>query len=156
VSPATEQASEAVDVYLPDHVFYDFWTGQRLKGTTSAVHVMGVGWADIPIHIHGNFIIPMRVHRGMTTSESRSQNSTRVVAPGLCGTACGKLYLDDGISLDISSAQPEIVFTWDGAKLEATGTFGYDTNVVVESVKVLGAGGRKKTGAWSLGSAVSI
>lgn len=156
VSPVTEQGSEAVDLYLPDDVFYDFWTGERIKGTASAVFVKGVGLGDIPVHIRGGSILPMRVRGGMTTSEVRSQNFTLVVAPGMCDTARGELYLDDGISLDVGNVKSEIVFSWDGGRLEATGTFGYNTDVFIESVKILGPGSRTNTGSWSLGSAFSI
>jgi len=92
----------------------------------------------------------------MTTSEVRSQNFTLVVAPGMCDTARGELYLDDGISLDVGNVKSEIVFSWDGGRLEATGTFGYNTDVFIESVKILGPGSRTNTGSWSLGSAFSI
>jgi alpha-glucosidase len=96
----------------------------------------------------------MRVKSANTTAELRRQNFVVTVAPGADGTAKGELYLDDGESLDVGSNKSEISFSWDGHALRAVGTFGYDTDVVLERVVLLGEGGsRTQEGPWVLSKA---
>ncbi|KAK4131303.1 glycoside hydrolase family 31 protein [Trichocladium antarcticum] len=154
VSPVVEDESQRVEFYLPQDVWYDFWTGEMVRGGVKVVD--GVGWGDIPVHIRGGSIVPMRVRSANTTAETRRENFAITVAPGMDGTARGELYLDDGESRDVGSNKSMIRFAWDGESFVANGTFGYRTHVVVESVLVLGqAGGKGKThrGPWGLNEA---
>ncbi|KAK1757123.1 glycosyl hydrolases family 31-domain-containing protein [Echria macrotheca] len=148
VSPVVDDEATGVDIYLPNDVFYDFWTGDRVRGQGGVVRKENVDWTEIPVHFRGGYIVPMRTRSANTTTDVRNQDFTIVVAPGLDGKATGSLYLDDGVSLD--SAKSEIVFSWDGKKFEASGTFGYATDVVVESVRILGDTSTTKTGPWGL------
>jgi alpha-glucosidase len=135
-------------------VWYDFWTGERVVSKGEVKTVNGVGWGDIPVHIRGGSIIPMRVKSANTTAELRKQNFVITIAPGPDGTAKGELYLDDGESLDVGNNKSEISFSWDGHALEAAGIFGYDTDVVVERVVLLGASdSRTQEGPWMLSKA---
>jgi alpha-glucosidase len=151
VSPVVEDYAERVIFYLPRDVWYDFWTGERLVSGGEAKTVEGVGWGDIPVHIRGGSIVAMRVMSANTTAELRRQNFVITVAPGVDGLARGELYLDDGQSLDIGDRKSEVTFMWDGRAFTANGSFGYDTDVVVERVVVLGDGGSKtQEGPWGL------
>ncbi|KAL2021900.1 hypothetical protein VTK56DRAFT_6495 [Thermocarpiscus australiensis] len=152
VSPVVDDEAQSVTFYLPEDVFYDFWTGEKVVGTGAATTVDGVAWTDIPVHVRGGTVVPMRVKSANTTAELRGQNFVVTVAPGKDGTARGELYLDDGESLDVGSRKSEISFTWDGSAFEANGTFGYDTDVVVEKVVVLGGenGSVTRDGPWGL------
>ncbi|KXX77726.1 putative alpha/beta-glucosidase agdC [Madurella mycetomatis] len=154
VSPVVEDDSQKVHFYLPKDVFYDFWTGEKVEGMGEMMTVDGLGWTDIPVHVRGGTIVPMRVKSANTTAELRRQNFEIMVAPGADGKAKGQLYLDDGESLDVSGRNSVISFTWDGNEFEASGTFGYDTEVVVERVVVLG--GETKEGPWGLREAFSF
>ncbi|KAK6950826.1 hypothetical protein Daesc_007353 [Daldinia eschscholtzii] len=138
VSPVTEDYAESVTYYLPDDIFYDFWTLETVRGKGETVTRDNVGWTDIPVHIRGGTVVPLRTESANTTTALREKNFQIVVAPGLDGKAKGSLYLDDGDSLDVGDAKSDISFTWDGTTLKADGTFGYSTDVVVESVMVLG------------------
>ncbi|KAK3314350.1 glycoside hydrolase family 31 protein [Apodospora peruviana] len=152
VSPVVDDDSSSVLFYLPEgEVFYDFWTFEKVVGT-GLTQRDEVGWTDIPVHIRGSTIVPMRTESGMTTAEVRGKNFTIVVAPGKDGKARGMLYLDDGESLDVGDKKSEISFTWDGKAFKAEGTFGYETDVVVESVVILGGedGPKTRTGPWEL------
>ncbi|KAK4150243.1 glycosyl hydrolases family 31-domain-containing protein [Chaetomidium leptoderma] len=151
VSPVVDDDSQTVSYYLPKDVWYDFWTGERVVSKGEIKTVEGVGWGDIPVHIKGGSILPMRVKSANTTAELRTQNFVITVAPGTDGIAKGELYLDDGESLDVGDEKSEISFTWDGQGFQAKGAFGYDTDVVVERVVVLGDGAsRTKEGPWGL------
>lgn len=151
VSPVVDDDAESVTYYLPDDVFYDFWTLARVRGAGANVTVDNVTWTDIPVHIRGGAVLPLRTASANTTALLRRNDFRLVVAPGLDGTAAGSLYLDDGESLDVGDEMSEIGFAWDGATFKAAGTFGYSTDVVVESVVVLG-GEQPVTreGPWSL------
>ncbi|KAI0849221.1 glycoside hydrolase family 31 protein [Daldinia vernicosa] len=151
VSPVTEDYSESVTYYLPDDIFYDFWTLEPVRGTGATVTADNVTWTDIPVHIRGGTVLPLRTESANTTTLLRQNDFQIIVAPGLDGKAKGSLYLDDGDSLDVGDAKSDISFTWDGTTFKAAGNFGYSTEVVVESVVVLG--GEKpvtQKGPWPL------
>ncbi|KAK3305943.1 glycosyl hydrolases family 31-domain-containing protein [Chaetomium strumarium] len=156
VSPVVDDDSQSVSYYLPRDVWYDFWTGERVVSNGETRTADAVGWADIPVHIRGGSIVPMRVQSANTTAELRKQNFVVAVAPGADGSAKGELYLDDGVSLDVSDQHTVISFTYDGMNFEAKGSFGYSTESVVERVVVLGETGEKKQtleGPWGLDKA---
>ncbi|KAI1421797.1 glycosyl hydrolases family 31-domain-containing protein [Xylaria sp. FL1777] len=157
VSPVTDDDATSVTFYLPDDIFYDFWTLQPIQGTGATVTADDVAFTDIPVHIRGGTVLPLRSASGNTTDLVRQNNFTLIVAPGKDGKASGSLYLDDGDSPDVGSKYSDISFTWDGKTLKAEGIFGYGTDVVVESVKVLG--GEEpvtKEGNWSLNEAFEV
>jgi alpha-glucosidase len=157
VSPVVEDESMDVTFYLPEDVFYDFWTGEMVQGVGTDVTLTGVGWDQIPVHVRGGSIVPLRVRSGMTTAQVRKQNFEILVAPGMDGRAKGELYLDDGVSLDVGEKFSLVEFSWDGENFVANGTFGSDTELVMESIRVLGANGtRVMEGAWSLREGFSV
>ena len=151
VSPVVDDESQDVTFYLPRDVFYDFWTGIRVQGEGKEVHLTGLGWEEIPVHVRGGAIIPLRVASGMTTAEVRRHNFEVLVAPGVDGTARGSLYLDDGVSLEVGENRSEIEFSWDGELFVMNGTFRFGADLVVEKVKILGEdGARVMNGTWVL------
>ncbi|KAI1322869.1 glycoside hydrolase family 31 protein [Xylariaceae sp. FL0255] len=157
VSPVIEDEATSVTFYLPDDIFYDFWTLEPVRGNASNVTVDNLDWTDIPVHIRGGTIIPFRSASANTTNEVRRNNFTIVVAPGTDGTAMGSLYLDDGDSLDVGSQFSDISFSWDGTTLSSNGTFGYQADVVIGSVQVLGGDAPvTKNGSWSLNQAFEL
>ncbi|KAI0968937.1 glycosyl hydrolases family 31-domain-containing protein [Xylaria arbuscula] len=156
VSPVTDDNATSVTFYLPDDIFYDFWTLQPVQGTGATVTVDDVAFTDIPVHIRGGTVLPLRSASGNTTALVRQNDFTLIVAPGKDGNASGSLYLDDGDSLDVGSEFSDISFTWDGKTLKAEGTFGYSTDAVVESVQILGEKPVTKEGNWSLNEAFEV
>ncbi|KAI0195668.1 glycosyl hydrolases family 31-domain-containing protein [Xylaria flabelliformis] len=150
VSPVTDDDATSVTFYLPDDIFYDFWTLERVEGKGATITVDNVSFTDIPVHIRGGTVLPLRSASGNTTALVRQNDFTLVVAPGKDGKASGSL-------LDVGDKFSDITFTWDGTTLKADGTFGYETDVVVESVKILG--GEEpvtKEGNWSLNEAFQV
>ena len=92
---------------------------------------------DIPIHIRGGKILPLRTESANTTTQLRKKNFSLVVAPGLDGKAEGSLYLDDGESVDVGDEKSDIRFTWDGQTLKSEGTYGFSTDLTIDHVTVL-------------------
>lgn len=137
VSPVTEEGSTEVDVYFPDDVFYDWYTGHTVRGRGEVVKMTGVGYMDIPLHVRGGSIIPVRAKSANTTMELRKQNFRLVVAPGLDGIAAGELYLDDGESLH-QPATLDVTFVYENGRLSFDGIFTFETDLLIESVTILG------------------
>ncbi|KAL2023098.1 hypothetical protein VTK56DRAFT_3704 [Thermocarpiscus australiensis] len=145
VAPVTEEGATSVDVYLPDDVFYDWYTHKRVRGRGGNVRVDGQGLTDIPLFLRGGVVVPARVRSGMTTTEVRRQDFELLVPLGADGTAAGQLYLDDGVSIQ-QQGTTLVTFRYARGVLTARGTFGYKTDVRITKVTVIGAGGRKRDG----------
>ena len=150
VSPVTGQDQNSVEAYFPDDLFYDWFTGELVHGNEEKVKLENLQTTDIPIHIRGGSVIPLRSKSAMTTTELRGRGFEIVVAPNVNGYARGELYLDDGESL-----HPEhtslVQFEYAARKLTIRGEFGYQAGVVIESVTVLGEKSSKRSAKWKRG-----
>jgi alpha-glucosidase len=155
ISPVTDDDSQSVTFYLPDDIFYDFWTFHPIRGNGSTVTLSNVSFTDIPVHIRGGTIIPMRIDSAMTTTSVRTKNFKIVIAAGLDGKAKGDFYLDDGISID--SPFTDVKMEWDGCTFSMKGVFEYQTDVVIDRVTLVTQKGvTTMTGPWSLKSNLSF
>ncbi|KAJ5991811.1 Glycoside hydrolase family 31 [Penicillium sp. IBT 35674x] len=137
ISPVQDQGQTSVDAYFPNDLFYDWYTGEKITGSGATITLSDIDITEIPIHIRGGFIIPLRSKSAMTTTELRRRGFEIVVAPNEAGTAKGQLYLDDGESLS-PGATSTVDFEYGNGQLHIRGSFGYHENVIVESVTVLG------------------
>jgi alpha-glucosidase len=173
ISPVTQQGSTTATVYLPDDIFYDFWTHERVQGTGANITINNVTTTDIPIHIRGGSILPLRANSANTTKALRQEDFVILVAPDANGKAKGRLYLDDGESIE-QEAISEIEFSYENGKFVSSGSFAYagasGESVTVGKVIVLGSesagttgksdgngdtvfeGPMKLSGAWGFGS----
>jgi alpha-glucosidase len=152
ISPVLEQNSTTVDIYLPRDQFYEFDTHNSVLGNGTFVTLSNVQLTDIPVHIRGGHIIPMRVSSANTTTELRKENFNLLVAPDVDGCADGYLYLDDGDSL-FQDGVSEIVFSYADGQLSMSGTFDFlpAGQLLVEKVAVLGGGEtREQMLGWPL------
>ena len=163
VSPVTEENSTGVSIYLPNEVFYDFWTHEEIQGTGSFINLTDIPFTSIPLHIRGGSIVPLRASSANTTTELRKQDFVLIVATNATNQAIGSLYLDEGDRI-VQDATSEINFTYDNGKFVMTGSFGYQTDVVIQNITVLGCsssgnaskvGGMVVTGPISLNEAYS-
>ncbi|KAF9463440.1 alpha-glucosidase [Collybia nuda] len=137
VSPVTEQDSTSVSIYLPRDIFYDFKTLTPIRGTGSTVQLTNISSTEIPLHIRGGVVLPLRVQSAMTTTELRTHDFEFVVAPGTDGTAEGKLYIDDGVSI-VPGSSTEVATKFRNGSLTVTGKFGFKTGVKTSRVRFLG------------------
>ncbi|KAJ5883535.1 alpha/beta-glucosidase agdC [Penicillium subrubescens] len=133
--PVQDVGQTSVDAYFPNDVFYDWNSGAVIHGQGATVHLDNIDVTEIPIHIRGGSVIPLRSKSAMTTAELRRRGFEILVAPNQSGYASGSLYLDDGESLDTASSLIE--FEYNRGHLTIRGQFGYRANVVIESVTVL-------------------
>jgi alpha-glucosidase len=154
ISPVVTDYSDTVTFYLPEDTFYDYWTYAKVDGEGKNVTISDLGYSDIPVHIRGGSIVPHRVNSANTTKALRKEDFYILVAPGADGKATGRLYLDDGESLE-QPAISEVAFSFDGAKFSATGSFGYagadGESVTVAKVVVLGQDRAGATGNFDAG-----
>lgn len=139
VSPVTEEDSDSVEIYLPDDRFYDFWTLEMVPEDQvgKVVTIGGLEWGDIPLHIRGGVILPMRNESAMTTTELREKDFVVFVPVGRDGMASGELYIDDGVSIE-QPAVTSVSFGFDGKTFSMNGTYGFATNVSVTEIMFLG------------------
>ncbi|KAL4770097.1 Alpha/beta-glucosidase agdC [Aspergillus nidulans var. acristatus] len=139
VSPVIEEGKTEVHAYFPDDLFYDWYTGLPLRGNGEVMTLTDIGYTDIPLHVRGGKIVPVRTgSAGMnTTAEVRKSGFRLVIAPGLDGRAEGSLYIDDGESLE-QTAMVDVVFTYEDGRVSVDGVFTLQTDVRVEAVTVFG------------------
>lgn len=141
VAPVTEENSTSVDVYLPDDVFYDFYTHEKVTGEAKSITVTDQEWTDLPLYLRGGVIVPLRAESAMTTTELRTKPFEILIPVGKDGKAAGTLYLDDGVSLQ-QAGTSEIQFSYADGLLTVDGTFGYTAeSLKISKVTLLGVGG---------------
>ena len=139
VSPVTVENATDVSIYVPNDQFYDFWTYAPVRGHGSTVNLINIAFDDIPLHIRGGSILPLRVDGANTTTALRNLDFELLVAPGLDGTATGTLYLDDGDSL-VQTKTTTMTFSWSDGTLTVGGSFSYPTTNKIAKVTILGYG----------------
>ena len=144
VSPVTEENATSVSVYLPKDVFYDFKTLAPIEGTGTFVTLNNVEITELPLHIKGGCVLPLRVKSAMTTTALRKNDFEIIVAPNTLAEASGQLYFDDGESL-VQTSSTLVKFEYKGQKLVVSGSFDYPLGVNVSRVRVLGAQRKPRT-----------
>jgi alpha-glucosidase len=143
VSPVSEEGATSVEAYFPEDLFYDWFTGVAVQGKGSVKTITDLAMTDIPIHIRGGSIIPLRTASAKTTTDLRKRGFEILIAPNADGSAEGELYIDDGESIQPDTAT-DIQFKYRDGKLRILGRFGYRPNVVVEAVTLLGQKNKRR------------
>lgn len=106
------------------------WTGSK-------VQLDNVAFTDIPLHIRGGTVLPLRAQSANTTTDLRTRDFEFVVAPGTNGAAFGKLYVDDGVSV-APATTTELTLAYAAGTLAVSGRFGFNTGVKTSRVRFLG------------------
>ncbi|KAI0134255.1 family 31 glycosyl hydrolase [Xylariales sp. AK1849] len=143
VAPVTEENATSVDVYLPQDVFYDFYTHEKVQGNGEYITRSDQTLLDLPLYWKGGVIVPLRVNSTMTTTELRKQDFEILVPVGTDGTAQGSLYLDDGESLE-QAGTTVVTFKYENGVLTVEGQFDYATDLKIATVTVLGQEATKR------------
>lgn len=158
VSPVTDDEATDVKVYLPDDVFYEYETGEKVRGKGDYIHLKDVPFDRIPLHVRGGCVLPLRVESANTTAELRKKSFELVVAPGLEGAAAGTLFVDDGVSLDGGKHQVGLNFHFGDGQLFTSSMEGIAggqqdlqaqmeaAGVRIERVRILGQEGGAASG----------
>lgn len=139
VSPVTEENATSVSVYLPNDRFYTWGSWDVVEGQGETVELTDIGFTEIPLHVRGGSILPVRSQSGNTTTATRKFPFDLVIAPSRDGKASGSLYLDDGDSIE-QAATSEIKFGFESGKLVVTGTFEYTAEPLrIAKIMLLGS-----------------
>jgi len=109
VSPVVTQGATSVTGYFPKAQWYDYYSGDAIAGTGATV-TLTAPLTFIPIHIRGGGIVPTQ-EPALTTTAARKNPFGLLVALDTSGNAKGEIYLDDGESLDPSSAYSFVTFS---------------------------------------------
>lgn len=125
VSPVTEENATDVSIYLPNDIFYDWYTYEKVQGKGSTIHLTNIDLTTIPLHIKSGSVIPLRAESAMTTTDLRKKPFNILIAPDANDKASGTLYIDDGISIKQTRGTTDVSFVYGNGKLSATGSFDY-------------------------------
>lgn len=102
VKPVTQEAADAVSVYIPsDEVYYDYTNGRfpnKPRLTYSGHVTQQVQLSDIPIFVKGGSVFARRDRYRRSSKLMRNDPYSLVVAFNQHGEALGSLYIDDGES----------------------------------------------------------
>lgn len=145
VSPVTDDDATSVSIYLPEDIFYKFDTLEPVQGSASSITLNNVNFTQIPLHIKGGAILPLRAQSTMTTTELRKQDFEIVVAPDMGGRAEGTLYVDDG-ELVTPPLQTNVKMVFADGELDVSGNFDFPLGVDVKRVRFLGVGAAPPAG----------
>ena len=137
VSPVTQENVTSVTAYLPNATFYDFKTYDKIQGQGQNVTFQNIDYTQIPVHIRGGSILPLRASSAITTVALRETDFEILVAIGADDKAAGFLYVDDGVSID-PPASTQVSFEYANGTLEAKGSFEYPLGVNVATIRFLG------------------
>ena len=138
VSPVVAENSTTATFYVPNEVYYDFFTLAPVQGEGAEITVEDVGYDTMPLHIRGGSIVPLRTGEANTTDQNRDLPFHLVIAPNSTDQAWGYLRLDDGISLNPGDATSDIWMIYGNDTLEVSGSFGYGEGNVVDAIVFAG------------------
>jgi len=98
ISPVLDQGKTNVEAYFPDARWFDYYTGEEVGKRKSHV-TLDAPLDHIPLHVRGGHIISTQ-EPANNTLFSRKKPMGVIVALGKGGKAKGKLFWDDGESID--------------------------------------------------------
>lgn len=142
VAPVLAEGATSVDAYLPDDLFYDWYTHEPIRGRAALHTFSDVDTTHIPLLIRSGVILPARESSANTTKELRTRDFEILVPLAEDGTASGELFFDDGESLDSDTSRITLEYTKHG-KLVIDGDFGFEVPVAISKVTLLGGAGCK-------------
>lgn len=155
ISPVVTENATTVDAQFPPGIWYDWYT---YEATTSNKGVRTVTLdaplTHIPIHIKGGSILPAKTPK-YTVDGTYATDYKLIIALDAKNEATGKLYIDDGNSLNVK-ASSDIEFNYKQGKLTAAGKFGYSNPEKLGSITVIGQSAGKLVTANVNGKSVKI
>ncbi|ORX87591.1 hypothetical protein BCR32DRAFT_227910 [Anaeromyces robustus] len=135
ITPVITKGARSVTGYFPEGVWYDWYTHASFSGPTSKT--LDAELEHIPVHIRGGHIIPTQ-GPSLTVYENRNKPFELLIALDANKKATGRLYLDDGISIDVNGKFNEIEYTVENGTLTAKGKYNYDEAQKLHEITVLG------------------
>ena len=116
VAPVVEQGATTRRAYLPNGLWHDFWTEERVEGGREVER--SIDLATMPLWVRAGAVIPMGPVR-QYVDEPTDGPMTLVVYPGADGSSTW--YDDDGISFDYRHGEwRRMEMTWQDAARRLT------------------------------------
>lgn len=142
ISPVLyENATSVENAQIPPGVWYDWYTYKAVEGKSSVT--LDAPLTHIPIHVRGGAIIPLKTPAYLITDTYKSPYSL-LIALDNKGRASGRLYIDDGHSLE-QEGTSDITFDYHNGVLKARGTFDYAHAEKLDTIKIIGCTDELKT-----------
>lgn len=96
VAPIYRPSTEYRAVYLPEGIWYDYWTGERHEGGR---HILAHAPLDtLPIYVKAGAIVPETALRQHTADAGWSELALHVYCGGADSSGVFRLYEDDGLT----------------------------------------------------------
>ena len=109
INPVTEFHAKSREVYLPNALWYDFWTGEKYDGGKSLTSDAPL--EKLPIYVRSGSILPMGPYLQYAMEKPADPVELRIY-PGADGSF--NLYEDDGITYNYTKGEHSIIpFRWD-------------------------------------------
>jgi len=136
ITPVIEEGKTSVEGYFPEGIWYD-WYDHKTTITGPTTRVLDAPIEHIPVHIRGGQIITTQ-GPSLTIYENRNKPFEIIVALDANKKAIGRLYIDDGSSLDIKGQFSEIEYVAENNTFTAKGTYNYSEPQNLHEISVLG------------------
>jgi alpha-glucosidase (family GH31 glycosyl hydrolase) len=116
ISPVTQPGAASKRVYLPEGVWYDFWTGERTEGRTTVDRPVDL--ATLPIYVRAGAVLPLGPLKQYVNEKSHEPLTLRVYS-GASGQSF--IYADDGESFAYEHGDfMQLSLNWDDRRRQLT------------------------------------
>jgi alpha-glucosidase (family GH31 glycosyl hydrolase) len=116
ICPVTQPGAASKQVYLPEDVWYDFWTGERTEGGRILDRLVDL--ATMPIYVRGGAVLPLGPVKQFVNEKSDEPITLRV-HPGASGES--SIYADDGESFAYEHGEYlQLSLKWNDARRQLT------------------------------------
>jgi len=99
ISPVLKENQVDVDIYLPNDIWYDYYS-KKCTLSNGSIFTVEAPKDTIPLKIRGGYILPVQ-DPATTTTSSRKNSFGLLIAPNKFKEAFGYLFWDDGDSLNV-------------------------------------------------------
>ncbi|KAI9496829.1 alpha glucosidase [Zychaea mexicana] len=138
LTPVVTENALSVKGQFPLGTWYDWYTYEPVISETADRWVtLDAPLTHMPIHVRGGAIVPLKEPKRVV-EDAYATPYTLLIALDHQGSAEGRLYIDDGHSVE----QPEtsdIVFKMEDQVLHIQGSFGYSQAEKLETIKIISA-----------------
>ena len=111
IAPITKPGVTSKQVYLPEGIWYDFWTGEKADGGRTIDRPVDL--ATIPIYVRGGAVLPLGPVK-QYVEQTPDQPIVLRVHPGASGQSM--IYADDGTSFAYERGDSmQLLLEWDDA-----------------------------------------
>lgn len=140
VSPVLYPNSSTVQAQIPPGIWYDWYDYSLLNSSNinkeeNYKQALSAPLTNIPVHIRGGSIIPTKLPK-LLVKDTLETPYNLIVALDEIYQAHGRLYIDDGFSID-PTRKSNINFIFTGDTLTINGQFDYPSTENISTITIL-------------------